>query len=107
MMPIGFSHSHALCYSLCCEGTKDSNSYRSNQNSSGGCSFAFSAAAGSVELAEKVAAAFKDASVKAVLLREHGVVVVGRNIKEAFNTTALVKDIAEVAFLSSHYYETE
>ncbi len=59
------------------------------------------AAAGSLELADKVIEGFKDTKVKAVLLREHGVVSVGRNIEDAYHMVALVEDTAKVAFLSS------
>ena len=59
------------------------------------------AAAGSAELAERVTNVFKDTKVKAVLMREHGVVSVGATLEDAYQTTALVEDTAKVAFLSS------
>lgn len=59
------------------------------------------AAAGSDELAEKVTENFKDTKVKAVLMREHGVVSIGVTLEDAYHTTALVEDTAKVAFLSA------
>ena len=56
---------------------------------------------GSIELATRVADGFKDLQVKAVLLREHGVVAVGETLENAYHTAALVEDTAKVAFLSS------
>jgi L-fuculose-phosphate aldolase len=55
---------------------------------------------GSIELATTVADAFKDLQVKAVLLREHGIVAIGETLENAYHTTALVEDTAKVAFLS-------
>jgi L-fuculose-phosphate aldolase len=56
---------------------------------------------GSVELASRVADGFKDLTVKAVLLREHGVIAIGETLESAYHTTALVEDTAKIAFLSS------
>ncbi len=56
---------------------------------------------GSLELAKMVADGFKGSRVRAVLLREHGVVVVGETFEGAYHTAALVEDTAKVAFLSS------
>lgn len=56
---------------------------------------------GSVELATSVTEGFKDSRVKAVLLREHGVVSVGETLEDAYHTTALVEDTAKIALLSS------
>ena len=56
---------------------------------------------GSVELATRVADGFKDPRVKTVLLREHGVVSIGENLDNAYNTTSLVEDTAKIALLSS------
>jgi L-fuculose-phosphate aldolase len=59
------------------------------------------AAAGSAQLAEKVASGFTDAKVRALLLRNHGLVAVGKTLEDGYQTTALVEDTAKVAFLSS------
>jgi L-fuculose-phosphate aldolase len=59
------------------------------------------APSGSIELANRVADGFKDSRVKAVLLREHGVVAVGETLENTYYTTALVEDTAKVALLSS------
>ena len=56
---------------------------------------------GSNELANRVADGFKDSRVKAVLLREHGVVAVGETLEKAYHTTAFVEDTAKIALLSS------
>lgn len=56
---------------------------------------------GSVELANRVADGLKDSRVKAVLLREHGVVAVGETLEKAYHTTAFVEDTAKIALLSS------
>jgi L-ribulose-5-phosphate 4-epimerase len=60
-----------------------------------------SAPPGSIELATRVADAFKDSRVKAVLLREHGIVTLGITLENAYCTTSLVEDTAKVALLSS------
>ena len=56
---------------------------------------------GSIDLANTVADGFKDSKVKAVMLREHGIVVIGETLEGTYNTTALVEDNAKIAFLSS------
>lgn len=56
---------------------------------------------GSIELATRVTESFKDSRVKAVLLREHGVVAIGENLENAYHTTSLVEDTAKIALLSS------
>ena len=56
---------------------------------------------GSKELASNVVAGFVDPNVKAVLIREHGIVAVGDSLKSAFHVASLVEDSAKVAFLSS------
>jgi L-fuculose-phosphate aldolase len=56
---------------------------------------------GSIELANKVADGFRDSSVKAILLREHGTVAIGETLENAFHTTALLEDTAKIALLSS------
>lgn len=60
-----------------------------------------SAPSGSKELARKVTSSFKDGRIKAVLIAEHGVVVIGENLKSAYNNVSLVEDTAKVALLSS------
>lgn len=60
-----------------------------------------SAPPGSIELATRVTDGFKDSRVKAVLLGEHGVVTIGANLENAYNTTSLVEDTAKIALLSS------
>jgi L-ribulose-5-phosphate 4-epimerase len=60
-----------------------------------------SAPPGSIELATWVADGFKDSRVKAVLLREHGVVTIGENLESAYHTASLVEDTAKIALLSS------
>jgi len=56
---------------------------------------------GSLELAERVVEGFNDEKVKAVLLREHGIVSVGGSLLEAYHMAELVEDAAKVAFLRS------
>jgi L-fuculose-phosphate aldolase len=60
-----------------------------------------SARSGSIELATMVRDSFKDSKVKAVLLRDHGVVTIGENLENAYHTTSLVEDTAKIALLSS------
>ena len=56
---------------------------------------------GSIELANMVADSFKDSRAKAVVLKDHGIVVIGETLEGAYHTTALVEDTAKIAFLSS------
>jgi L-fuculose-phosphate aldolase len=56
---------------------------------------------GSIKLATRVTDGFKDSRVKAVLMKEHGVVSIGENLENAYRTTALVEDTAKIALLSS------
>lgn len=56
---------------------------------------------GSNQLATNTQRAFNDPTVKAALLRDHGLVAVGETLDDAYNTTAIVEDTAKVAFLSS------
>lgn len=60
-----------------------------------------SAPPGSVELAAKVTDGFNDINVKAVLIREHGLVAVGKNLNSAYQVVSLVEDTAKIALLSS------
>lgn len=45
--------------------------------------------------------AFKEAAVKCALLEWHGVLVVGRDILDAYNTLDLLEETAKIAYLSS------
>ncbi len=56
---------------------------------------------GSARLATTVKQGFKDPRVKAVLLKEHGVVSIGETLEKAYHICALVEDTAKVALLSS------
>lgn len=60
-----------------------------------------SAPPGSKELAFNVTEGFRDPNVKAILIREHGIVAVGSYLKDAYHVASLVEDTAKVAFLSS------
>lgn len=60
-----------------------------------------SAPPGSEELASNVIEGFRDPNVKAILIKEHGVVAVGSDLKDTFSIASLVEDTAKVAFLSS------
>lgn len=60
-----------------------------------------SAPPGSLELATRVRDGFKDPKVRAVLLREHGIVTIGENLESAYHTASLVEDTAKIALLSS------
>jgi len=60
-----------------------------------------SAPPGSNELATKVIDGFKDPNVKAVLIKDHGLVAVGENLNSAYHVVSLVEDTAKIAFLSS------
>lgn len=57
------------------------------------------AAPGSVELAEIVVAAFKDQSLKAAVLKRHGFVTVGADIRQAFYLAEVLEENAKVAFI--------
>ena len=56
---------------------------------------------GSIELTATVNDGFKDSRIKAVLLREHGIVTVGENLENGYHMASLVEDTAKIAFLSS------
>lgn len=56
---------------------------------------------GSDKLAKTVTDSFKDSKVKAVLMREHGIVAIGENLETAYHATSLVEDNAKIALLSS------
>ncbi len=60
-----------------------------------------SAPPGSNELATKVIEGFKDPNVKAVLIKDHGLVAVGENLNSAYHVVSLVEDTAKIALLSS------
>jgi len=54
---------------------------------------------GSKELALAVTEAFRDPRISAVLMKEHGLVAVGRSIGEAENTAELIEETAQIAVL--------
>ncbi|WP_258358725.1 class II aldolase/adducin family protein [Moorella sulfitireducens] len=56
---------------------------------------------GSVELAEMIIKAFEDPTLKAVVLKRHGFVTVGNDIRHAFYLADVLEDNAKVAFLLS------
>ncbi len=56
---------------------------------------------GSFELTNYVVEGFKDPEVKAILLRNHGVVTVGNDIYDAFYVNEWLEDAAKIALLSS------
>ncbi|MEM3046959.1 MAG: class II aldolase/adducin family protein [Candidatus Bathyarchaeia archaeon] len=56
---------------------------------------------GSMELAEAVLEAFRDPEVKAAILRAHGVVAIGKTIREAYHMTEWLEDAVKVTFLST------
>jgi len=60
-----------------------------------------SATPGSANLAVNVIEGFKDPNVKAVLIRDHGLVAVGENLNSAYHVVSLVEDTAKIALLSS------
>ncbi|MBA7571291.1 hypothetical protein ES708_13050 [subsurface metagenome] len=58
------------------------------------------APAGTQELADNVAAAFKGNDRKLVLMENHGVTVVGGDLYDAYFTLDEVEDMAKVFFFS-------
>lgn len=62
-----------------------------------------SALPGSRELYEFVCEALeKHSEVRAVLMREHGVLTLGPDLKTAYYLTDLVEDTAKIAYIASH-----
>jgi len=55
---------------------------------------------GSDELAELVMECFRDATLKAALLRNHGVISVAKNLFEALYQAEVVEDTAKIAILA-------
>ena len=55
---------------------------------------------GSDELAELVTECFRDATLKAALLRNHGVISVAKNLFEALYQAEVVEDTAKIAILA-------
>jgi ribulose-5-phosphate 4-epimerase/fuculose-1-phosphate aldolase len=55
----------------------------------------------SIELATKVKDAFKNLKIKAVRIKEHGVVAIGESLESDYHTTSLVEDTTKIALLSS------
>lgn len=58
------------------------------------------AAEGSHELAQDLGRVFAREEVKAVLLAEHGIMAVGKDMRQAQNLAELVEECAQVAFVS-------
>lgn len=58
--------------------------------------------AGSEELAREVVEVFSDVQVRAALMREHGTITVGPNLREAYYRTEYLEDSAKVALLAAH-----
>lgn len=56
---------------------------------------------GSVELAKNVIDCFKDINVKALLLREHGIVSIEETLEKAYYVADYLEDTAKIAFLTS------
>ena len=59
------------------------------------------APSGSEELAAMVADAFADPALRVALMREHGIVAVGADLREAFYRADYVEDTAKVALLAA------
>jgi L-fuculose-phosphate aldolase len=55
---------------------------------------------GSKELAELVIEAFKGSKTKAILLKEHGAVTIGKDLMDAFNNAELLEEAAKVVLYS-------
>ena len=55
---------------------------------------------GSTALADMVLQAYQDPNVKVALLKDHGAVVVGPNLREAYYLADLVEDTARIATLT-------
>ncbi len=56
---------------------------------------------GSEALTKLCTEAFRDRSVKAALLKSHGVIVVGSDMNDAYNNLDLLEETAKIAYLSS------
>jgi L-ribulose-5-phosphate 4-epimerase len=59
------------------------------------------APSGSEELARMIAAAFSDRDLRVALLREHGIVAVGPDLRTAFYRADYLEDTAKVALLAA------
>jgi ribulose-5-phosphate 4-epimerase/fuculose-1-phosphate aldolase len=57
--------------------------------------------AGSSELADAVVAQFRDPELRAVLMREHGTITVGPDLRTAYYRTEYLEDNARVALLAA------
>lgn len=57
--------------------------------------------AGSLELADAVANCMTDTEVRAVVMREHGAITVGPDLRSAYYRTEYFDDVAKVAILAS------
>jgi ribulose-5-phosphate 4-epimerase/fuculose-1-phosphate aldolase len=62
------------------------------------------APSGSEELAAMVAEAFADPRLRVALMREHGIVAVGADLREAFYRADYVEDTAKVALLAAEVH---
>ncbi len=62
--------------------------------------------AGSAELAEAVVAAFSDPEVRGAVMREHGTITVGPDIRTAHYRTEYLEDCARVALLAAQIQGT-
>lgn len=57
--------------------------------------------AGSTELADAVMAEFRDPEMRAVLMREHGTITVGPDLRTAYYRTEYLEDNAKVAIMAA------
>ena len=55
----------------------------------------------SIELAEAVTAVLRDPGLNGLLLRNHGLITVGHNLKEAYYRTEVVEDAARVFWIAA------
>lgn len=60
--------------------------------------------AGSTELAVEVTDAFADPEVRAVLMREHGTITIGPDLRTAYYRTEYLEDCAKVALLAGQIH---
>jgi L-fuculose-phosphate aldolase len=60
------------------------------------------APSGSEELARMIADAFADPELRVALMREHGIVAVGADLRDAFYRADYLEDTAKVALLAAH-----
>jgi len=60
------------------------------------------APSGSEELADLVATAFSDLDLRVALMREHGIIAVGPDLRTAYYRADYLEDTAKVALLAAH-----